>query len=189
MSESENNRVVVRGRLSFGTDLWQKKVFNGVVGDKYGCTILVPKDDPVLDKIKAVAMRVAASKFGGEKNIPKSLFAGENYTVKDGDLVDYDGYEGHMAISAAHSIQPRMLDRQKRPVKKEDGVIYSGCYCDFVIEPWVQMNNYGKVVRFSLYVVRFVEDGEPFGAGAVPQGVEDDLEDFDDDDDDGLADL
>lgn len=104
--------------------------------------------------------------------------------MRDGDLEDYDGYEGMFYISASNSRAPVLVDRRKgsdgKWLPSPKGQLYSGCYVNAVINVWAQDNKYGKRLNASIESVQFYRDGDPFGAKPVDPNEAFDDEDFDD---------
>ena len=155
---------IPNGRISFPS-LFKKAEFNGVEG-KYEATILFPKTDTkTYDAImKAIEECKKANKLkvGADK-----LF------IKDGDDVEYEGYEGHWAVKGSNNKRPTVINRDKTPLVEADEVVYAGCFVNAILEPWGQNNNYGKRVNANLLGVQFVKDGEPFGDGGSTASVDD----------------
>ena len=85
--------------------------------------------------------------------------------TSDGDDQPYDGYPGHWSIKASTSARPTVVDRKKQKVEKKDGLLYSGCFVNAIIDPWVQDNSFGKRVNATLTGVQFFADGDPFTGG------------------------
>ena len=110
-----------------------------------------------------------------EKKIPASKWA-----IKEGDEVDYDGYEGQWSIKASSTRRPTVIDRDKTPLTEDDEKIYAGCYVNAIVDFWVQDNEFGKRVNANLFGIQFVKDGEEFGAGSVD--VTDDFAELSEDD-------
>jgi hypothetical protein len=164
--------TIKNGRLSFPS-LFSKSSFNGNEG-KYEATILFPKTDvATYDAIvKLIEECKTANKLG---KVPA-----DKIFIKDGDGIDYDGYEGMWAVKGSNNKRPTVIDRDKTPLTEEDGKPYAGCYVNAILEPWGQNNQYGKRVNANLLGVQFVKDGEPFGDGGtkVTEDDFDDLEDF-----------
>lgn len=157
-------------RLSFPS-LFQKATFNGQEG-KYEATFLIDKKDTktTTKVMEAVEACISEAKI----KVPN-----DKRCVKDGDLVEYDGYEGNWSLKASNSKRFTILDRDKTPLTEDDGILYAGCYVDAIVEFWAQNNNYGKRINANLLGIRFLKDGEPFGSG--PIDVTDEFEDLDDD--------
>lgn len=178
-------RVVLRNvRLSFA-DIYRAKAFggNGNGGDSSGekrfsanalidpstkdGKLNIEKMEDAIDYVKKNTWPKGAPKFG-EAKLP----------LRDGNNVDYEGYEDMMFVSASNVRKPRILDTQGEDVVEgDDESPYSGCFCDMIVRVWGQDNKWGKRVNASLEGVRFKDDGEAFGAAPV------DADDFDEDDD------
>lgn len=168
-------------RLSFAQALYKAKPFGK---DKDGepthsANFLLDPNNK-LDRKNIELMEDAidhAKKEKWPKGAPKLGEA--KLPLRDGNNVDYDGYEDMMFVSANNKKKPRILDRDKQDViEGDDGAPYSGCFVDAIVRVWAQDNDWGKRVNASLEAVRFRDDGEAFGAAPV------DIDEFDDLDDD-----
>ena len=156
-------------RLSFPS-VFRRETFDGNEG-KFAATLLIPKDDKKqLDKLNALID--AAVKESGIK-VPK-----DKYCLKDGDDIEYAGYEGMWSFKGSSNTRPTVIDRDKSPIAEDDNVIYAGCYVNAVVGVWVQNNQYGKRVNGNLYGIQFVKDGEAFGSGNMD--VTDEFDDIED---------
>jgi hypothetical protein len=160
-------------RLSFPS-IFKRSSFDGNEG-KFEATFLLDKEGQA-DQIKVIESHIEA--LLKEK---KAKVSPEKICLKDGDFVDYDGYEGCMSIKAGSNRRPTVIDRDKAPLVEDDGKPYAGCYVNAILELWFQDNSYGKRVNCNLLGVQFVKDGEAFGAGDTD--VTDDFDDMEDDDD------
>lgn len=161
-------------RLSFPS-LFEPSEFNGQVG-KYEATFLLNKDTDA-DQIKSIEKKIAGLLVEKKAKVPA-----DKICLKDGDYVDYDGYENCMAIKGSNKRRPTVIDRDRSPLVEADGKPYSGCYVNAILELWFQDNSYGKRVNCNLLGVQFAKDGESFGAGATDVTNEfDEIEDFSDD--------
>ena len=110
---------------------------------------------------------------------------GDAQVNSDGDQVA--GYEGMMFVSASNRKRPKVLRRDKSVIDSTDSAeIYGGCYVNAVLSVWGtdQKKLGGNGLFFTLEIVQFVKDGEPFGAG--PLNEDDYLDDLGDDEDDLL---
>ena len=181
-------RVTLKNvRLSFAS-LFKAKPFGGAGrgGDdggepKFQGNFLL---DPTTRSGKANIAKVEAAidhaieshNWGGKA--PK--FAETKLPLRDGENVDYEGYEGTMYVSSNNAKRPKVFDQDKEEVTHEsdEGAPYSGCYVDAIVRIWAQDNKWGKRINASLEAVRFREDGDAFGAAQV------NADDFDDDEDD-----
>lgn len=154
-------------RLSFPS-LFQKAQFDGTE-TKYEATFL-------LDKVKhattikqieeAIAAKIASDLKGAK--VPANKLC-----LRDGDEVEYDGYGGHMTLKASTKKRPLVLNKDKSPVTEADGVVYSGCYVNAIVEFWAQNNQFGKRINATLLGVQFAADGEAFSSGGSSASVDD----------------
>jgi hypothetical protein len=159
-------------RLSFPS-LFQKAQFNGEE-TKYEATFLLDKvkHADVIKEIKSVIANKISFELKGAK-VPA-----DKLCLRDGDEVEYDGYSGHMTLKASTKKRPLVLNKDKSPLTEEDGVVYSGCYVNAIIDLWTQNNNYGKRINATLLGVQFAADGEAFSSGGSSASV-DDFDDLD----------
>lgn len=145
-----------------------------------------------IEAVKAAQKYAAQGKFGDKwQNIVKGLERnrrafrdGNTQTNAEGDV--YDGFEDAKIVVAGRSEKqgrPQLLDRHKRQVAEEDGVLYAGCYVDAVVSFYAVTGKErgGNGVFASLEVVRFRADGEAFGGGLSGDAATDLLDDLDDD--------
>ena len=157
-------------RLSFPS-IFKRSEFNGQEG-KFEATFLINKEQQK-DLIKEIEAKIALIQKDN-----KAKVSPDKICFKDGNFVDYDGYEGHMSIKAGANRRPTVIDRDKTPLVEDDGKPYAGCYVNAVLELWYQDNSYGKRVNCNLLGIQFSKDGDSFGAGDT-----DVTDDFDDEDD------
>ena len=178
-------------RLSFPQLFTPKEFTPGDGKPRFDATFLVEKDSQN-DKVIRAAIATAAKEAWGEKpvgakNLPayqvklKALAGdGGKFCYVDGDTKEYDGYEGHMALTShrgAAQGAPVLVDRLKNKLTATDGKLYAGCYVNASIEIWIQAGQYPGV-RCTLIGVQHVADGDAF-AGA--QATDEDFDDLGDD--------
>ena len=166
-------------RISFPA-LFQKAVFDGNAG-KYEATFLIDKDaqSDLIEEINTRIDKFLEEKFGAGK-VPKSI---KRTVFKDGDHVEYQGYENHMAFKAGSANRrPTVIDRDKSPLIEEDGKPMAGDYVNAVVGLWYSDHpKGGKQVLGNLMGVQFYKEGERFGSGDVD--VMSDFEELEDSDD------
>ena len=159
-------------RLSFPHLFTKNTKFNP--DGSYEATFLISKKDEFTKKLldSAIAAAVADAKI----KMPKE----DRVCLKDGDLVEYDGYAEHWSLKTKSNKRPTVIDRDRTPLVEEDGKPYAGCYVNAIVDIWVHDNpKWGQRVLCNLYGVQFLKDGEPFGAGDVDVTEEfDDLDDI-----------
>lgn len=170
---------LINVRLSF-PDLFKAGEYEG--NRNYGATFLVDPDSAnhkvIMDAIKAVGEEAWKAKAPA---ILKAALAsdGQKVCYWDGNLKEYEGYEGMMALRATRGEakgRPMVIDADKSPLVEADGKPYAGCYVNASVELWAQDNKFGKTVRCTLLGVQFAKDGDAFSAGSVAS--EDDFDDL-----------
>lgn len=185
--------IWVKGRLAFADGIFEKK---GIAGDasskpRYGCSIIIPAGDPQLETIRAIELEVCEEHSWKDKSkgadVHKQLAKKDRLALHDGDdKQKYEGFPGNFYLSPSNDTRPTAVDRDRSPITKDDGKLYSGCYANAKVEIWAQDNQYGQRVNATLLGVQFVKDGDAFGAGAPPANPDDfpdlDAEGGDDDD-------
>jgi len=186
--EKKTNKIRLNNvRLSF-PDLFEAVQFDGKGEFKFGASFLVEPGSDNDKKINAELVRAASEKWGAKG--PAILAAAKANPQKicyvSGDLKEYDGYAGKMALSAKREVgkgRPGVYGKDKSPLNAEDGIVYAGCYVNASVEFWAQDNSFGKAVRCTLVGVQFCGDGDAFSAGSKS-----DPDDFDSLDDTGSGD-
>lgn len=194
-------KVIVKGlRLSFLSVYEPDKQTDkktGKVTEKWKANFLIPKDGadglmakfqgkwvPVLAALKAASEEAKTEKYGDKKNWPK--LRPDKLFLRDGDLEEWDGYEGHWYVSAGAPLTEKPLvltnrkDGDNKWIEAEPGgksSPFSGAYGNGTLEIWAQDNEHGKRMNAKVKAVQYYADGEPFG-GNGPTNAE---EDFDDD--------
>lgn len=159
-------RVMIRNaRIAF-PNLFQAKGFNGSE-PKFGCTLLIDKNDPQIAKIKEAMVTVAKDKWAakGEAQL-KNLVAGQKVFLNDGDLKEVNGFAGNWALNTSNKNRPTVINKDKSQLDASDGLPYAGSYVDAQIDIWAMDNQYGKRICATVLAVQFKRDGEAFGGGA-----------------------
>lgn len=167
-------------RIAF-PELFTAKASNDGGKPKFSAAFLFAPDHPCVAKIKAAMAEVAKEKWGAKADqVMKALTAADKMALHDGDnKADYAGYEGNLFVNASNATRPTVLNRDKSPLAEKDGVIYSGCYVNAIIECWAQDHkDFGKRVNATLSGVQFFKDGDAFSGGRA--AGEDEFEDLDD---------
>lgn len=183
MADSVIGEVILKDvRLSFfnGYEKAPDKVntkTGEVIKGKFGANFLMEKGTPETKanqaKLKKAGHDAKVKKWGeNEAKWPK--LKPEKVCVRDGDLEDYDGYEGCLYVSANSDRKPQIITNRKgkdgKWIEAEAGAPnspYSGCRVNALVRLWVQDNEHGKRLNASLEVVQFLADGTPFGAAPV----------------------
>lgn len=176
-------------RLAF-PDLFVPTAFEDGQEKKYGATFLIPKGSAQEQEVRDAIEQIAADQWKAKaKTVLASIENNPNkFCFRDGDIQDYDGYAGHMSLTARNKKRPTVKDRDTSTLTADDERPYAGCYVNASVEIWAQDNQYGKGMRASLRGVQFVRDGDAFTAGTVARDDEfEDLGDLGEDAGDDLA--
>lgn len=171
-------------RLAFADAVFETKRMEGSTKDLYSVTCLFPQTHAAYKLIEDTAVAIAVEEWGdaalkGPKDektgvvkpgiieVAKKKDGGKNWVLKDGSLKDYDGYGGNFYINPSNATRPTVLNRDGTPLTAEDGVIYSGCYADVIVEVYAYSHPVGgKGVSSSLKGLRFRKHGDAFSGGA-----------------------
>jgi hypothetical protein len=141
-------------------------------------------NDPNFAKFFALVNQMAAEKWKDQaplvmnhiqRDTKNRCYAQGEEKVSTTTLKPYDGYEGHLVISAGNKNMPQMIDAQGTPVPPENTMacqaiarkLYAGCRVNVALKPWLQENSHGRAVRCELVAVQFHADDKPFGEGHV----------------------
>lgn len=168
-------------RLSF-PELWEARQFQAGVGKaRYDSTFLVEKGSANDKAVRAAISEAATETWGAKATAQLKALSGDSgkFCYQNGDLKEYDGYEGHMALSSHRNADqgpPAIVDRMKNKLTINDGKPYAGCYVNASVDIWVQQGKYPGV-RCTLVGVQFVADGDAFAGAAATDDAFDDLGD------------
>ena len=146
---------------------------------RFEAALLVKKGSAQEKEVNKAAIAALNEKFPGKGEQVWNQIQGNNNKccVKDGDKVSYDGYAGHIAISAYSKTRPLVIDKDKTPLVQEDGRPYAGCYVTAIID-FFGYEAQGKGISAGLKGIQFVRDGDAFGGGGAASADEfDDLSD------------
>lgn len=168
-SRKENQMIIklANVRLAF-PDLFQARAFEAGKEPKFGAQLLVPKGSPTDKMIQAAIKEAALAKWANKADMVLKSIEGnaQKYCYTDGDLKDYDGFAGCMALSAKNESKPLVTDENKNELSQADGRPYAGCYVHASVDIWAQDNQWGRGIRAKLRAVRFYRDGDAFAGGA-----------------------
>lgn len=162
-------------RLSFPT-IFVPEQYQGKGVFRYSATVLIePKSDN--DKIiqKAI-LAVAIEKWPKKPQAMIDSMKGNSnkFCYQNGDLKDYDGYQGMMFITGHRKESdgaPLVLDRNKSPLNERSGRPYAGCYVNASMDIYAQ-DGENSGIRCGLIALQFSRDGDSFGGASKSQGAE-----------------
>lgn len=160
------------GRVSFES-VWEKSSMEEDQVKKYGVTLIFPKsfDDPaqqaLYDAMVATADKLSIEKFGCKMGA-RSKASGKiiKNPFRDGaEKSHIPGYSDDVVfVRFSGKLQPAIVDCRKRPIDRDSGDFYNGCFCHLVYNAYhYTKGNHG--IAFGLGNIQKVRDGESFGAG------------------------
>ena len=157
--------------------------------DNYSVSLLIPKSDKkTLDEInKAVEAAIVdgKSKLANKDGaINKKML---KLPLRDADEEGHTSpdYQGNIFFNAKSKRRPQVVDRHKEMIYDAEE-IYSGCYCNVMVNFYAFAVEGNKGIAASLGNVQKVKDGDRLGYGGTT--AEADFDNFEDDEND-LADL
>lgn len=150
----------------------------------YNAAFLMLPNDPNFAKFMVVVNQMAAEKWKDQaplvmnhiqRDTKGRCYAQGEEKVNSKTLKPYDGYEGHIVISAGNKHMPQMIDAHGAPVPAENTMacqaiarkLYAGCRVNVALKPWLQENTHGRAVRCEVVAIQFHADDKPFGEGHV----------------------
>jgi Protein of unknown function (DUF2815) len=163
-------------RLSFPDMFTAVEFTKGDGKFRYNATFLIEpgsaNDKAIEEAIATEAKAVFGEKW--EKQVASIRSNANKFAYLDGDLKDYDGYEGKKYLACHSKVRPTVIDRDKSPLTEQDGRPYAGCYVNATVEIYCQKGE-NSGVRASFTGVQFAKDGDAFSAGrpADPDEFED----------------
>ena len=163
-------------RLAF-PELFVAKQVNGEGTARYSAALIMDPNHSGLAALERVFKVVAKEKWGDEAEETLTLLKKKDkLALHDGDdKPNYEGYPGNHFVNANSTSRPTVVDKDRSALIEGDGVIYSGCYVNAIIEIWAQDNKYGKRINATLKGVQFYAKGDAFSGSPPAQA-----DDFDD---------
>ncbi len=175
-------------RVSFANGIFRASALEPGQQEKYGADFILQPDSVVLavksDGTKAKTTLAAAElavadeawKGKGKQMLAtleaskRAIREGNKRVNKAGDV--YDGYEDRTYVAAKSPTRPLVVNTDRSPITEEDGVIYSGCYVNAIIELYANTQPTKKGVFAALKGVQFLRDGDAFGGSAPARADE-----------------
>lgn len=155
-----SERIVLKNvRLSY-PHLFRPESFEGQ-DPKYGCVLIIRKDDPQIAKLKELIFKAGQEKWGNK--IQTGKWPGNlHWPLKNGDdKADTNPeYEGCYFISPTSKQPVVLLDRAKRKLLEEDDKLYPGAYVNASLAVAAFDANMKKGVSIYLNGIQFFADGE-----------------------------
>lgn len=160
-------------RLAFAKGLWEASNYKGQGEKKFKVKLILPTNHKQLPEIEKIFTQLAKEEWAANgPAVLKSLRGNPNkFCLIDGDhYPETEGMAGNMVLSVTSKVRPTVVARDgKTPVALEDGIVYSGCYVNALLE-FRTMNHseYGKGLFCTVRGVQFFADGDAFSGGAAP---------------------
>ena len=164
-------------RLGF-EHIFEASSFDDGQAAKYSAELIVDKDHPQAERILRAFFEAGKEKFPTDFVKAGVWPRGYSCSLKDADVdtdnsgtvlsEKYPAYKGCYILKTNSTNRPRIIDRQRKDVTKESGIIYSGCYVNAAVN--ISGYTFGKMtkgVKAYLNGVQFVKDGERFGSDAL----------------------
>lgn len=163
MNFREDGTILIKNVRSSYLHVFKPWAMNPGEKAKYSGKFLMPK---ATHKAEIQALGQHLVKMSME-NLKAKLPADKLF-MRDGDASGKPEQEGHFVISASEDKKPNTINKDRSDITEDMDILYSGCYVNVLIRPWVQSNSYGKRINANLLAVQFVRDGERFSGVARP---------------------
>ena len=162
--------------------VWDPVAVNGGK-EKYSISLLIPKNDPCVPKIREgirAAYEEGAGKLKGSgKTVPP--LSAIRTPLRDGDVErpDDPAYAGYYFINASSETRPGIVDGSLQEIIDRSEV-YSGCYGRASINFYVYSVNGNRGIAAGLNNLQKLRDGESLGgrSSAAEDFATDDSDDF-----------
>lgn len=174
-------------RCSFPT-IWTPEPFPDSLDPTpyFSCAFIAPPEHPQRAQVQKIIDDLFVEKFGKTAAaVQAAAVRLGKVCLRDGDLKpQLEGYPGNWSFHARSKVRPTILNRDKTPLTEADGVIYSGCYVNAIVDLYAYTKG-AKGVGAGLKGIRFVNKGDAFGGGAPANAdaFSDNLADTGEDDD------
>lgn len=174
-------------RLSFPHLAEPQRQVNEQTGKErisYNCEFIMAQDHAGFQQFMQKYGALAVEKWKEHANTVMQMIQGDRKTrcygrgeekVNKKTFQPYDGYAGHVFITAGRDSQPQMIQADGTPIDPANTMayqalarkMYGGCRVNAAVKPWLQDNKHGRGIRADLIAVQFAGDDKPFGEGAV----------------------
>ena len=174
-------------RLSFPHLAEPQRQVNEQTGKErisYNCEFIMPQDHQGFQQFMQRYGALALDKWKEHANQVMQMIQADRKLrcygkgeekVNKKTFQPYDGYAGHVFITAGRDQQPQMIQADGTPVDAGNTMayqqlarkMYGGCRVNAAVKPWLQENKHGRGIRCDLIAVQFAADDTAFGEGAV----------------------
>lgn len=173
-------------RLSFPHLAEPQKQVNEQTGQtriSYNAEFLMPQDHPGFAQFMKRYGELALAKWAEHTNTVMQMiqvdrklrcFGLGSEKVNKKTFKPYDGYDGHVYITAGRDQAPQMIQADGQAIDPSNTMafqqlarkMYGGCRVNVAVKPWLQVNKHGNGIRCDLVAVQFAADDTAFGEGA-----------------------
>ena len=150
----------------------------------YNCELLTLPDHPGYKQFMQLYATMAAEKWKEHANTVMQMihqdrksrcYGSGNEKLSKKTYKPYDGYDGHMYITAGRDTPPQIIQADGKPIDPANTMayqqltrkMYGGCRVNAAIKPWLQDNSHGRGVRCDLIALQFAGDDVAFGDGGT----------------------
>lgn len=174
-------------RLSFPHLAEPQRQINETTGKErvsYNCEFIMPQDHPGFAQFMKKYGALALEKWKEHAQAVMGMIQQDRKTrcygrgeekVNKKTFQPYDGYAGHVFITAGRDSQPQVIQADGQPIDAANTMayqqlirkMYGGCRVNAAVKPWLQDNKHGRGIRCDLIAVQFASDDVPFGEGTV----------------------
>jgi hypothetical protein len=174
-------------RLSFPHLAEPQRQVNEQTGKErisYNCEFIMPQDHAGFQQFMQRYGALALEKWKEHAQAVMAMIQQDRKTrcfgmgaekINKKTFQPYDGYAGHVFITAGRDNPPQMIQADGAPIDPANTMayqqlarkMYGGCRVNAAIKPWPQDNKHGRGIRCDLIAVQFAGDDTPFGEGAV----------------------
>lgn len=156
---------------------------------KYGCSLLIPKDDTTgtLKALKAAALFAGTEKYGDEAKVTEMIRTGVlRSPFRDGDQENAKRvaqgkkpnpeWQGHMFVNVSSTDAPQVVDRNKRPIVNA-AEFRSGDYALAHVNAYCYAKGGNVGITFGINAgFQKIESGPPLGGRKDAQDAFDSVE-------------
>ena len=174
-------------RLSFPHLAEPQRQVNEQTGKErisYNCEFIMPQDHQGFQQFMQRYGALALDKWKEHANQVMQMIQADRKLrcygkgeekVNKKTFQPYDGYAGHVFITAGRDTAPQMIQADGSAIDPTNTMayqqlarkMYGGCRVDAAVKPWLQENKHGRGIRCDLIAVQFAADDTAFGEGAV----------------------
>lgn len=173
-------------RIAFCRSIWPgaAEQYQGKGVARHSATFLIEPGSANDKAIRAGILEAAKEKWTkpgqAEKQVEGMKGNTNKFCYQNGDMKDYDGFQGMMYIASHRKDSdgaPLVINRNKAPLTQADGVIFGGCYVNATVDIYAQ-DGENSGIRSGLLAIQFNRIGDSFGGAG--KGKSDDFDDLGD---------